>query len=136
MSYSDEQQRTIRGMQLLGLSFPPDLKRTAETIEELPIEYMLRIKRMFREEYDVYNRVFESLSKRIVFPYCHICEKEEMAYDDFPEGWGWYDGQVSWYLMCNECQARYKKRFGHEPEIIYDFSEEMSKNAKYGTKSE
>jgi len=127
VSYSDEQQRTIRGMQLLGLSFPPDLKRTAETIEELPVEYMLRIRNMFRIEYDVYNRVFESLTKRIVFPYCHICEKETAAYDDFPKGWGWYDAQVGWYLMCTDCQNRYEKMFNVKPEIVTDLSKYMEK---------
>ena len=125
MNLSDEQkkqkdkdQRTIRGMQMLGLSFPPDLRRSAEVIEELPIEHMLSIKAMFKEKYDVYNRIFEHLSERIVFPYCHICEKEQACYEDIPDGWGWHDANGSWYLMCDECQYRYAEKFNKIPEVV------------------
>ena len=125
MNLSDEQnkqrdrdQRTIRGMQMLGLSFPPDLKRSAEIIEGLPIEHMLRIKAMFKEKYDIYNRIFEQLSERVVLPYCHICEKEQACYDDIPDGWGWYDAQSGWYLMCNDCQCRYAEKFNKMPEVV------------------
>lgn len=117
MNLSDEQNRTVRAMQLLGLSFPPDLQRTAKTIEDLPVEYMLRIRRMYKDQFTVYNRLFDSLAERITFQHCEICETEEMSYDDLPEGWGWYDGQVKWYLMCNDCQIRYAEKFNKIPEV-------------------
>ena len=120
MNLSDDTKRTIRAMQLLGFSFPPDFKRTANTLEELPVEYMLRIKKVFKENFSSYVRVMDSLSDRIEFSYCHICEKEEMAYDDIPKGWGWYDAQVGWWLMCTGCQGNYEKKFNKKPKIVTD----------------
>lgn len=118
MNLSDEQNRTIRAMQLLGFTFPPDLERSAKTIKELPFEYMLRIRAMYREQYDIYNRVFDDLRDRAIHCYCHICDREEWSYDDIPEEWGWYDAQVGWYLMCDECQLRYAEKFNQIPEVV------------------
>lgn len=120
MNLSDETKRTIRAMQLLGFSFPPDLKRTAGTIEELPVEYMLRIRNVYKEEFAKYIRVMDSLSERITFSYCNVCEKEEMAYDDIPKEWGWYNAQVGWYLMCDDCQARWAEKFDELPKVVRD----------------
>lgn len=123
MNLSDEQKRTIRAMQVLGLSFPPDLKRTAETIEQLPVEYMLRIRSMYKDQFTVYNRLFDSLSERIKFTYCDVCDEQQSSYDDLPDGWGWYDGQVRWYVMCTDCQIRFTEKFKHEPKIVRDIED-------------
>lgn len=107
-------------MQLLGLSFPPDFERTAETIKELPIEYMLRIRSEFNDNFTSYKTLFDDLQSRIVFTYCDICDEEEASYDDMPEGWGWYDAGVGWYKMCNDCQTRYAEKFNELPKVVRD----------------
>lgn len=107
-------------MHLLGFSFPPDYERTTKTIGEIPIDYMLRIKSEFEDNYSYYLAVFESLRSRIVFTYCDVCDEQEVTYDDIPDGWGWYDGQVKWYMMCTACQKKYKDKFGKQPIIVTD----------------
>lgn len=118
MSYSDEQNKAIRALQLLGFSFPPDMRKTEEQIVQLPVEHMLLFRRVYKEQFESFARMFEALHKRIVLCECHICEREEWAYDDLPDDWGWYDAQVGWYLMCDECQFRYTEKFNKVPEVV------------------
>lgn len=118
MNKTDEERRTIRAMQLLGFLFPPDMKRTANTIEELPVEYMLRIRTMYKEKFSVYEKILDGLSDRITWSTCNTCDKEVMAYDDIPKDWGWYDAKSGWYLMCDDCQNGYAEKFNKLPEVV------------------
>ena len=119
----DQKNRTIRAMQMLGFSFPPDIRRTGATIEELPVEYMLRIRTEFKENFTSWVSILDSYADRITWSTCNICEKEEMAYDEIPKDWGWYNvssdkEKPSWYLMCTNCQNRYAEKFNKIPEVV------------------
>lgn len=120
-------------MHLLGFSFPPDDKRTAKTLKDIPVDYMLRIRQMFLDEYTIYLSIMDDLKNRLVHTYCDVCDEEEWSYDDIPTGWGWYDGQVQWYMMCTKCQTRYKDRFGKEPEILTDIDKGIEAQIKEKT---
>lgn len=125
MSLSDEDKRTIRAMQLLGFSFPPNLERTMSTIEELPVEYMLQIRAVFKEKFSMYSRAMDNLHERITHTYCDICDEDGWSYDDLPDGWGWIDGQVRWYIMCLMCQSRYADKFNELPVIVRDLENKL-----------
>ena len=128
MNSSDERNRTVRAMQMLGFSFPPDFKRTAKTLEELPVEYMLRIRAVYKEEFSRYERILDSYSDRITWTVCNICDKEEMAYDDIPKDWGWHDvgpKEHCWYMMCTDCQDRYAEKFNKMPEVVRELPKEL-----------
>lgn len=104
-------------MQLLGFTFPPDLVKTSNIIKELPVEYMLRIKQAYKDNYNIYNTLLNELEKSIIIVKCDICEEKDMSYGDLPIGWGWYNANVSYYKLCSECQDNYKKKYGLEPEL-------------------
>lgn len=125
MSYSDEQnkfqeenRKAIRALQILGFTFPPDMRRTEEQFEQLPVEHMLLMRRVYKEQFEPFIAMFEALHSRIQNGYCHICDNEFWAYDDIPSDWGWYDAGVGWYLMCDECQFRYAEKFNKIPEVV------------------
>lgn len=116
--WKEEQSKGIRALQLLGFSFPPDMRRTEQQLLELPVDNMLLFRRIYKEQFEPYLRLFEEMHKRILLTYCHICEKESWTYDDIPDDWGWYDAGVGWYLMCDECQFRYAEKFNQIAEVV------------------
>lgn len=117
-------------MQLMGFTFPPDIRRTAKTLDELPVEYMLRIRRTFKDNYEAWINIFDSYAERIIDNDCQICDrKSKLSYDDIPKDWGWYDigscGKHEYRLMCDKCQALYKKKFGKAPNLLIDLTDEF-----------
>ena len=128
VKFQEESSKSIRALQILGFSFPPDMKRTEEQILQLPVEHMLLFRRVYKEQFESFTRMFEGLHDRIVMYECHICEREAWSYEDLPLDWGWCDGQVRWYLMCDECQFRYVERFNKEPVIVRNLEEMVGKD--------
>ncbi len=120
MSFSDEQSRAIRSLQILGFTFPPDGLKTAQTLSELPPEHVLTLRRVYKEQFESYMRVFDSFPPRITESICQICDKDKMAFDDLPKDWGWLKlkHDKGYMLMCDECQVRYAEKFNEIPDIV------------------
>lgn len=53
---------------------------------------------------------------------CTICERPELGYDGTPEGWGWMRN-VTGHLLCNRCIAKWRNKFGEEPNIYKENDE-------------
>ena len=120
MSLSDEQSRAIRSLQILGFTFPPDGLKTAQTLSELPPEHGLTLRRVYKEQFESYMRIFDSFPPRIAESICQICDKDKMAFDDLPQDWGWLKMKhdKGYMLMCDECQFRYTEKFNEIPNIV------------------
>lgn len=118
--FQEEQNRDIRALQVLGFSFPPDGLKTAEALLQLPPEHVLILRMVYKEKFESYKRVFDSFPPRITESICQICDRDKMAFDDLPDGWGWLKMKhdKGYMLMCDECQFRYIEKFNEEPNIV------------------
>lgn len=114
--------KALRALEVIGYKFPEDKRRIVNTLNELPFEIVSQLRDVYKHEYEFGLNQMNDLLDSVVFSVCGICDKEEAAYGDLPEHWGWLIAKnpadtSAPYLMCDECQIRYVEKFNEEPII-------------------